>query len=61
VGQCYILGHLAHIFLSFLDQYVLIWSHDHFSHDCLPVHQSHLVRNPIVPFSCTFPIVLPLW
>jgi len=35
---------------SFLfDRYVLIRSHDLDSHDRLPVQQSHLVRNSIVP------------
>ena len=58
---CYAPGHLAHIFLSFLVRYVLIQSPDLNSHDCLPVHQSPLVRNFIVPSFCTFPIVLPLW
>jgi len=54
---CYIPGHLAHIFLSFLDRYVLIRSHDLDSHDRLLVQQSHLVGNSIVPSFCTFPIV----
>ena len=58
---CYVLGHLAHIFLSFLVQYVLIWSHDLDSHDWLPVQQSHLVGNFIVPSFCMFFIVLFLW
>jgi len=57
---CYAPGHLAHIFLSFLVRYVLIWSPD-FLHDRLPVHQSHLARNSIVPSFCTSSIVLPLW
>jgi len=59
--QCYTPGHLAHIFLLFLDQHVLIRSHDRDSHDCLPVQQSHLVGNSIVPSFSTFPIVLFLW
>jgi len=59
--DCYVPGHLAHIFLSFLDRYVLIQSHDLDSHDCLPVQQSHLAGNSIVPFLCTLFIVLFLW
>ena len=54
--RCYVPGHLAHIFLSFLDHYVLIRSHD-----CLPVQQSHLAGNSIVLLLCTFPIVPFLW
>jgi len=59
--ECYTPGHLAHIFLSFLDRYVLIRSHDLDSHDHLPVQQSHLVGNFIVPSFCTLSIVLFLW
>jgi len=44
-----LLGTWPTFFFLFLDHYVLIWSHDLDSHDWLPVHQSHLVRNPIVP------------
>jgi len=58
---CYVPGHLAHIFLFFLAHYVLIRSHDPDSHDRLPVQQSHLVGNFIVPSFRTFPIVLFLW
>ena len=64
VPTCYAPGHLAHIsflFLFLLDRYVLIRSHDFDSHDRLPVQQSHLVGNFIVPSFCMFPIVLFLW
>jgi len=61
LARCYVLGHLAYIFLFFLAQYVLIRSHDPNSHDRLPVQQSHLVGNSIVPSFCMFPIVLFLW
>jgi len=60
-GFCYVPGHLAHIFFLFLVHYVLIQSHDLDSHDRLPVQQSHLVGNSIVPSFCTFSIVLFLW
>jgi len=49
LGWCYAPGHLAHIFLSFLVCYVLIWSHDIDSHDRLPVQQSRFTGNSIVP------------
>ena len=55
-ATCYVPGHLAHIFLSFLDRYVLIRSHDR-----LPVQQSRFTGNPIVPSFCTSPIVPLLW
>ena len=58
---CYTPGHLAHIFLFFLVCYVLIQLWDLDSHDRLPVQQSHLVGNSIVPSFCTFSIVLSLW
>ena len=56
-----LLWHLGHIFSFFPDHYVLIWSPDHFSCDCLLVQQSHLIGNSIVPSFCIFSIVLFLW
>jgi len=45
-------------FSFFLVRYALIQSPDLDPHDCLPVQQSHLLGNPIVPSFCMFPIVL---
>ena len=55
------LGTWPTFFFFFLVHYVLIRSHDLDSHDRLPVQQSHLVGNFIVPSFCMFPIVLLLW